>query len=157
MNLTLSVQVLKKSILLFWALYFLIVVASNITDGLRAVGILADSITFTSGNYGLMAKVVAIYHTPTWLLVIMYIGVIIWEGLASFTFFSAFSAYNKTPIIGKHIYTAFILSFGLWAAFILMDEFFIAFHVADLERSHQMLMITQLVTLFAMVLLPDED
>jgi hypothetical protein len=53
------------------------------------------------------------------------------------------------------VYAAFTASLGLWMAFILADEFFIAYEVAGLEATHVRLFTAQLASLLVLRLLPE--
>lgn len=148
---------IKRIILLFWALYFSIVLASNLTDGMRAAGWLPADIAFASGNYEMVRQVTAIYHTREWLVAILYLGVLAWEGWAAWLFWRAYRSIGLHKSEWKQpVYQAFTISLLLWMTFLLMDELFIAYEVTDLERIHLLLIITQLVTLFAVEFLPED-
>ena len=53
----------------------------------------------------------------------------------------------------NNVYSAFTAALLLWAAFLVSDELFIAY---ALEATHLRLFLAFLVTLLAIVLLPDE-
>ncbi|MDX2248014.1 MAG: hypothetical protein SF052_14610 [Bacteroidia bacterium] len=149
MKTTLTPLHFKKLILGFWGLYFVLVFASNLTDGLRATGFLEKSIAFASGNYDLVARVTAIYSTPAWLVALMFVGLLVWELLAGILFFRAWRWQNDPARARSGSLTAFTFSIALWCAFILADEFFIAFEVGNLESTHIRLLVAEVVCLLA--------
>ena len=73
-GIVMSALVIKRGILFFWALWFSLVLATNVTDGLKALQVLPQSWAFTSGNFALMTTVTAIYHTPIWIVAILFLG-----------------------------------------------------------------------------------
>ncbi|MEZ4829603.1 MAG: hypothetical protein R3C61_25455 [Bacteroidia bacterium] len=139
----------RKLILGFWGLYFILVFASNLTDGLRALGFFEKSIAFASGNYDLVARVTAIYSTPAWMVALMFVGLLLWELLAAVLFFRAWRWQKDTTRAHSGNLTAFTFSIALWCAFILADEFFIAFEVGNLESTHMRLLVAEVVCLLA--------
>ncbi|MEZ4773223.1 MAG: hypothetical protein R3D00_08570 [Bacteroidia bacterium] len=139
----------KKLILGFWGLYFILVFASNLTDGLRATGFLEKSISFASGNYDLVARVTAIYSTPAWMVALMFVGLLLWELLAGLLFFRAWHWLKDPTRARSGSITAFTFSIALWCAFILADEFFVAFEVGNLESTHMRILVAEVVCLLA--------
>ena len=140
---------LKRGILLFWALWFSVVVLTNVLDGLKAVHALPAGWTFASGNYELMLKIMAVHGTPAPVVAGLFVGVILWEGLATVLFWRGFRAWPG-GIAG--IDSAFIVGLALWAAFALADEIFLAYSI---EAVHLRLFGLQLLSLLALRLLPD--
>ena len=150
-----TLRVLKRGILLFWALYFTIVLASNLADALQALGALPDSFPFVSGNYGFIARVTGIYGTPAIVNAVLYLGVLVWEAVAAALFWQALRRWGSASGL-EAVDRAFTVSAGLWAAFVLMDELFIAYEIPGLEATHVRLFVASLVSLLAVHLLPDE-
>ncbi len=154
MRLTFNAMTIKRGALLFWALWFSIALSTNITDGLKAFEVLPDTWGFASGNYLFMQTVTSIYSFPEWLVAVLFLGVLLWEGLAMWLFWRAFKDFKgiKGPGL-DHAYTAFAVSLALWASFMLADEILIAYEV---EQVHRTLFGLELITLLALRLLPDE-
>jgi hypothetical protein len=141
-----------RGTLLFWALYFAIVCTTNLTDALKALGILDARFVFASDNYQLIRRVTGIYELPELLNVLLFAGVVLWEGVAAAVFFHAFFK-AAADYGGEATLLAFGVSLALWMTFILMDEFFIAYHVAGLETTHIGLLAAQLASLILIRLL----
>jgi hypothetical protein len=143
-----SPAVLKRLLLLCWAAWFSVVLATNALDGLKALGLLPPEWPFASGNYRSLVETTARYGTPDWLNGLLFLGVIGWEALAAWLFWRA--AWRLQP---GAVRAAFTAGLGLWAAFLLADEVFLAYTV---EAAHLRLFTAQLATLLAVELLPPE-
>jgi hypothetical protein len=142
---------LKRSLLLFWAVWFTVVFLSNAADAAKAAGLLSESWAFASGNYRFVSETTARYGTPPWVNGAMFAGVIIWEGLAAFLFWRAgWTFQGKSGRSAR--YTAFTISLLLWAAFMVADEICIAYAV---EGTHLRLFVAHLATLLVVELLPE--
>jgi hypothetical protein len=140
---------LKRGLLLFWAVWLSLVFATNVLDGAKAAGLLDQSWTFASGNYNFVCQTTARSGTPAWVNGVLFAGVIWWEGLAAVLFWLAWRTYR-----GRLLYPAFAAGLSLWAAFILADEVFVAYAVA---ATHWRLFTAQLATLLAIELLPERE
>jgi hypothetical protein len=141
-----SWRTFKSGVLLFWAAWFTIVVLTNVFDALKAGGVLPGVWTFSSGNWELMLKVTAAHGTPVAVVGVLFLGVIAWEAVAGILFWRAWAAGGRGGVI------AFTVGLGLWAAFVLADEVFIAY---TLEAAHLRLFGLQLLSVLALRLLPD--
>lgn len=145
---------LKVGCLLFWACWFALAFTTNTTDFMQALGWLPRDFHFRSGNVDLVKFVINIYQTPNWILMILFILDIAIQGACAILFFAAcWHFYNRRSSAWSLVNTAFTLSIGLWAAFLIMDEFFIAY---TYESVHSNLFIFELLTLLAIHLLPDD-
>ena len=141
------VMLLKRTLLAMWAAWLTIVFATNVADGMKALGLLPESWAFASGNYRFLAETTARYGAPAWLNGVLFAGVICWEGAAAVLFWLACRAGR-----GAVRYAAFTASLTLWLAFALADEVFVAYPV---EGTHLRLFTAQLATLLAVELLPE--
>jgi hypothetical protein len=144
---------LKRFLLLFWTTWLAVVFASNVLDGCKALGVLDVTWPFASGNYLFLTEVTGRYGTPAWLNELLFLGVIIWEGVAALLFGLAWLRYRGSDASRGLVHAAFTVSLGLWAAFAVADELFIAYAV---EATHLRLFTAQLATLLAIELLPEE-
>jgi len=63
--------------LFFWALWFSVVVVTNVTDGMKALDLLPDTWPLTSGNYAFIGKVMSIYNPPTALVAALFALVVL--------------------------------------------------------------------------------
>jgi hypothetical protein len=142
---------LKRGLLLFWAAYLTLVFTTNLCDGLKAAGMLPAGWAFASGNYAFLCETTARYGTPAWANAVLFGGVVCWEGLAATLFWLAGIRFRQG---GKLVYAASGCGLGLWAAFVLADEVFVAYAV---ETTHWRLFAAQLATLLAVELLPEGE
>lgn len=81
---------LKRLLLAFWAAWLSLVFSSNLFDAVKTAGLLGESWLFASGNYHFLAETTARYGTPGWLNMLLFLGVICWEGVAALLFWLAF-------------------------------------------------------------------
>jgi hypothetical protein len=143
------VALLKSALLLFWAAWLSVVLATNMADGGKALGLLPESWSFASGNYRFLAETTARYGTPAWVNGLLFAGVVCWEGLAAALFWVA---WWKGHDARRARYAAFTAGLSLWGAFLLADEVFVAYAV---EAAHWRLFTATLATLLVVELLPD--
>lgn len=99
---------------------------------------------FLSHNYALVKGVLSIYHLPEAITTLLFILILITEGIIMCLFWMAVS--NK-----KWINSAFTVSLFLWAGFLVGEEIFIAY---AFEGVHLNLLVAELVSLLAIRLLP---
>ena len=134
-------MLLKRLLLFFWAVYFTIVMTSNVCDAATAAGLLDDSWMFASGNYAFVSQTTARYGPPSWVNAVLFAGVLLWETAAAGSFWWAAFAYSNNR---RPVYLAFTIGLGLWAAFIIADEICIGYPA---EGTHLRLLIAQMATL----------
>jgi hypothetical protein len=143
---------LKLLLLFFWALWFTLVLLTNLFEGLKQLEILPEGWKFASRNYKQITTATEIYRSPAWLPGLLFLGVILWQGAATLFFWIAFVGALQSGIIDPDaLNLAFASGISLWMAFMIADE---VFRVYDGESSHQVIFIAQLVTLLAIHLLP---
>jgi hypothetical protein len=142
---------LKRLLLLFWSAWFTVVLATNLLDGCKALSLLPEGWPLASGNYRFLVETTARYRTPAWLNGLLFTGVIGWEALATLLFWLAWRRCRGTLAGRRTLYAAFTAGLGLWGAFLIADEVFIAYPV---EATHLRLFIAQLASLLAVELLP---
>ncbi len=137
-----TIPMLQRGLIFFWALWLTVVTISNLLDGLKALRILPESWRFASGNYAAIRSALG-ERSPAALAGALFAGAILWEALAALLFWRAFSTLDIIP--------AFAISLALWAAFVVMDELLVEF---ELAASHLRIFTAQLATLIAIILLP---
>ena len=135
----LDLRQLGPGLLGFWALYFGIVVASNLADLLRSVHVLPADWRWISGNLAFMASATGKFGIPGGINALLLAGVVAWQGLAALLFWRA--ARGATGIGPP-----FVVGLSLWAVFILLDELLLIFETGA-EATHLRLLIAQIVTL----------
>jgi hypothetical protein len=145
---------LKRSLLLFWAVWLTIVFATNVLDGCKTLDLLGENWAFASGNYRFLVETTARYGAPAWLDGLLFLGVICWEGAAALLFWLDWLRFRGRGEESRRLlYAAFTVSLALWSAFLVADELFIAYTV---EGTHLRLFTAQLATLLAIELLPED-
>jgi hypothetical protein len=143
---------LKRLLLLVWAVWFSIVVLTNLTDAGKGLGLLDESWTFASGNWKILRETTARYKTPDVVNAVLFAGVILWEAVAAVLFWWSAWSYRGRNSARKAVYLAFMTALLLWGAFLVADEVFISYRLAS---AHLPLFISHLVTLLAVDLLPE--
>ncbi len=143
---------LKRLLLLFWAVWLSVVFLTNLTGAGKGLGLLGESWTFASYNWKLIQDTTARYKTPGAVNAVLFAGVLVWELLASFLFLRAGWSFRGRNSSRTVVYLAFTTSLLLWGAFLIADEVFIAY---SLESSHLRLFVAHLLTLLAIELLPE--
>jgi hypothetical protein len=147
--------ILKRGILLFWSVWISVVVTMNVFDGLKALGLLPENWKAASGNYKAIVDATARYGTPHWLDAVLFLGVILWEGLAMVLFWWALRRYRAGHFRRwRAIYLAYTVLLGVFGAFIVMDEIF---HEYRVEGDHRGISVLLLVSLMALQLLPERE
>jgi len=110
-------QLFKKIIILFWTLWWLIALWTDIVGALAHLGWLHASWAQDT-NYPFLVSTLEMYHVPAWLPPFLYAGIILWTGLSSIVFIWASLGLTKeTQIWIRRAEKAFIISICLWLAF----------------------------------------
>jgi hypothetical protein len=154
---TLTLLNLKQGIILFWALYMSLVVILNIFDALKTLKLLPQTWKFSSGNFWFIEQVTKMYSTPSWINGVLFAGAIIWEIVNTVMLWAALATFDGSSYVS--INSALIVGLALWAAFMVIDEFFLAWSVAignsNAMEGHRSLFVSWLVCLMAINLLPN--
>ncbi|MDR3625210.1 MAG: hypothetical protein P4L45_00150 [Ignavibacteriaceae bacterium] len=128
-------NLLKRIIILIWAIWSFFVTLSNICDGLKNLGILPNWFKFISGNFGYIQTATQIYSFPVWLNAILFILVIVWEAAMCILFFRAYFKCSKEDT--AIVILPFLSGIALFGGFLIMDEFLIAYdRLGTIEQSH---------------------
>ncbi|QDU60700.1 hypothetical protein Pan216_15490 [Planctomycetes bacterium Pan216] len=145
---------IKCALLWFWAVWLSVVVATNGCDLLKHWTILPAWWAFASGNYAAVAKVTSVYPGSSWISVLLFLGVIAWEGLAAILFWRAVVLWmrQREPAYAA-VNVAIAVSMSLWAAFLVAEEVYVDFSVSS---THRQLLALSLLTLLVIHLLPEE-
>jgi hypothetical protein len=137
-------------LLLCWSVWLTIVLVTKVMDGCKALGWLGVGWPFASHNYRFLAETTSRCGTPAWLNGLLFLGVIAWEGATALLFWLAWLYYRRQPGNRSLLRAAFTVGPGLWSAFVIADELFMAYAV---EGTHLRLFTAQLATLLAIELL----
>ncbi len=151
----LNLITLKQGIILSWATWLSLVLLLNFLDVAKNLKILPETWKFSSGNYPFMQAVTKVFNTPNWLTWMMYVSAIIWEIVAVYLLWAALSSFDPNNL--RLVNLAFMVNLALWAAFMVMDELFLAWLIPgfNIMETHRSLFTANLVSLMAIHLLPN--
>jgi hypothetical protein len=135
-------ELLAPGLLLFWGSWLAVVTASNVTNALRAAGVL-PRIGFASANFELVEATTALYSPPRAVVWLLFLGVIAWEAGAAVLYLRAARHLMRGASAQRAVDTAAAAGMALFAAFMLADELCIAY---ALQASHMRAFAAQGVT-----------
>jgi len=136
---------IQKIVLLFWSTYFTLISLTNSLDALKALGVIPQSFTFTSGNFDFVVQTTAPHGVPMFANAIMFAGVILLEISSAVLFWRAFR--NREE---RNLYPAFAVGLILFAGFVVSDEIFISYPI---EATHMRIFLGLLVSLITIIIL----
>jgi hypothetical protein len=136
---------IQSGLLLFWATWTSLVLLTNVLEALKHAGVLPPDFRLVSGNFTQVSATTAAQGIPAELNIVLFAGVLLWEGTAARLLWGAWSDFRKhgngtSPVVER----AFVVSLALWAAFLLADEALVAYAVAG---THMRILVAQMVTL----------
>lgn len=144
----------KKSIILFWLLWWSTALWTDIVGGLSHLGYLQTSWA-PDENYPYLVKSLSIYPLPEWAPALLFLIIIAWMFINVLLFVNASMALNKSKSIWlKKANQAFTVSLLFWMAFFIADQLIMNF---TLEENHMVQGGVQLLTYLALYILPDES
>ncbi len=140
-------NVIPRGILLGWAVWWSVIVASNLTDALTELGLLGD-FGWTSGNYALLVEGAG----GGGLGIALYFGLgIAWEAAACALFWRAVRAWDDRSPAGKAAArAAFAVSVAFWFAFLISNELVLLHKTPDPPMVHWIIFIGQVACYCAM-------
>lgn len=146
-----NTQIFKKIIIIFWFLWWLIALWTDVTGGLAHLGLLKASWA-PDGNYPFLKESLKMYSLPDWIPVFLFISIILCSLISTGLFFRVcLSLRHDKSLWMKRADTAFIFSLTFWLAFFLADQCVMKF---DLEENHMVQGGFQLLTYLALYCLP---
>jgi hypothetical protein len=144
----------KKIIILFWTLWWLIALWTDIVGSLAHLGLL-QATWAPDTNYPFLKSSLAMYHAPEWLVATFFVGILLWSLLSTLAFcWASFGLGQGNVVWMRRARAAFIISLTYWLAFFLADQMVMKF---DLEENHMVQGGFQLLTFLALYLLPDRE
>ena len=142
-----SQSTLSRGLLLFWSAWFSVVFSSNLADGLVAVGLLPHGWRFASGNFRMIGQSIGIYSLGESWAAIFFAAVVLAQLGAATLFWRAFLDRDCIKPGNRTVLPAFVLGIGLFAAFLVADEFFIVYdRLAGLETTHLLVLCALLLS-----------
>ncbi|HET7909750.1 MAG TPA: hypothetical protein VFL19_03490 [Nitrospira sp.] len=150
-NLSASLS-LKLGLLLFWALWYLFALTTNLCEGFEQLRIFPRTWSFASRNFRAIAQATSRYSVSRRLPGFLFFGVLCWQVAAVVLFTSAIAVSALAGALDSQaVNAAFIAGLSLWSAFMLADEFLQQYEV---EHAHVLFFMAQLLTLIALHQLP---
>src|SRR5690349_654185 len=105
-----QLYIFKKIIILFWTLWWLIALWTDIVGGLAHIGLLVASWA-PDTNYPFLVTSLKMYSLPTWVPSIFFIGIIAWSFLSTLAFiWASCGLFQKQSIWLPRAEKAFIIS-----------------------------------------------
>ena len=142
---------LKQLVLAFGAAFLGIVALTNLLDLLSAA---TSPWTFlNSGNTDYVASVVAVYSWPGWFDELVVLGALLIEGTGALLFVRALLRYRGGGTGAVEAYQALAWNIGVWCAFIVGTEFFLAY---GSEGTFRELLALALLMTVVVAVVPDE-
>lgn len=144
-------ELFKKMIILFWALWWLIALWTDVIGGLAHLGVLTARWA-PDTNYPFLVSALKLYNVPYWVAPTLFFSIILGCLVSAIAFLWASLSLRKSPTIWmQRAKVAFILSLSFWLAFFLADQMVFKF---DLEENHMVQGGFELLCFFAMYVLP---
>lgn len=149
-----TLGIVKRGVLVFWAAWLSVVALTNILDALKALEALPADWVWVSGNFAWIQETMKPLNVALGVQALLFVGVIIWEVLAATLFWRAVISYRNRPLNKER---AAIIACGvnlaLWCAFQVLDEVFLSF---EPESTHRVIFANQILTILMLQLLPSE-
>lgn len=143
----------KQIIIVFWAAWWLIALWTDVVGALAHFGWLQASWA-PDTNYPFLETSLQMYSTPSWLVLILFLGIIAWSFVSTAAFcYASAGLLKKRSIWMRRAEIAFIISLSYWMAFFLADQLVMKF---DLEENHMVQGGFQLLSYLALYILPEK-
>jgi hypothetical protein len=150
---------LVRGLLLFWALWFSVVLASNIGDALREAGLLPAGWRFASGNFALLAESFSVYALPRSSAAAAFSLVLVLQLAAAFLFWrAACEPASRVLQAGASIARPFFPGIGLFGGFLVFDEILLIYRrFPNLETTHFVIFCALLLSLLSIHVLREGE
>lgn len=143
----------KKGLIIFWFLWWLIALWTDIAGGLAHLGYL-NAPWAVDNNYPFLASSLSMYAVSEWIIVLLFIGIIVWSAISMSLYFWACLALRQPKTIWLYrAQIAFMVSLFFWLAFFLADQVVMKY---DLEENHMVQGGFQFLSFLALYILPEE-
>ncbi len=142
----------KKIIVVFWTVWLIVMLWTDVVGGLAALGWLHRSWA-PNTNYPFLVQSLAMYPLPAWVPPVLYVGITVWEFVATLFFIRASMALvKKSPAIWiPYAAKAFIVSLSFWFAFFIADQLVMKF---ELQANHMIQGGMMFINFLGLYLLP---
>ena len=147
-------QRFKKLIILFWAVWWLTALWTDVMGILAHYGLLQKSWA-PDTNFTFLVDSLKMYNVADWVPQLAFAGIIGWSFLSALAFFWAVINLGKEEERWmRRADLAFIISLGFWLAFFIGDQLVMKY---DLEQNHMVQAGFQLLTYLTLYLIPSES
>jgi len=144
-------RILKQMLVGFWFLYFALIALTNFVDLMGEAGVV-DWTFLDSNNQDYLEEVIAVYDLGSGIATALLAGAFAIEAAAALLFARAFLTLRAGGG-GREALVAIAWACGVWGAFLVAVEVFVAYSSASVFRELFMLTIA---TGIALVVIPDE-
>lgn len=153
-----SLNSIKRLIILLWASYFTVILTTNIGDILVKAGILSANWSYVSGNFDYIRKFMGIYPLPDIFVWVAYVAIMLLQVGIVFLFWKAFIHWRTIRSSSERLITSpFGMAILLWVIFIVSDEFFLAYdRIQGVEGAFFTGLIVQVITFILVLFVPRE-
>lgn len=142
---------LKQLVLAFGAAFLGIVALTNL---LNLLSVATTDWTFlNSGNTDYVASVITVYSWPGWFPELVVVGALLIEAAGAVLFTRALLRYRGSGTGVVEAYQALAWNVGVWVAFMVGAEFFLAY---DSEGTFRELLALALLMVVVVTVVPDE-
>ncbi len=149
-----STDLFKKIIIVFWTLWWLIALWTDVVGLLAHNGFLLKSWA-PDTNYPFLVATLKMYQVPGWFPQLCIVGILLWSLVSTLAFlWTSISLNQPTHRWMQRANIAFIISLTFWMVFFLADQLVMKF---DLEENHMVQGGFQLITYLTLCLLPNSQ
>lgn len=154
MNIRLNNESLKKITIIFWTLWWLIALWTDIVGALTHFKMLHVSWA-PDTNYLNLEQSLLMYNVSSWLPFVLFIGILLCSAIATaFFFWASLGLRCDYKVWLKRANRAHIIALIYWLLFFLADQMVMKF---DFEQNHMVQGGFQLLTFYLLYLLPNEE
>lgn len=148
-----STERFKKIIIIFWTIWWIIALWTDIVGVLAHNGLIQQSWAPDS-NYPFLVESLKMYYVPDWFPPICMAAIIVWSFLSTLAFCWVCTSLNQPDKYWmQRADFAFILSITFWLALFLADQLVMKY---DLEENHMVQGGFQLLSYLTLYIIPEK-
>lgn len=152
--LDLNTERFKKLIIIFWTIWWLTALWTDVVGILAHNGLIQKSWA-PDNNYPFLIESLKMYNVPAWFPQVCMAGIILWSLFSTLAFCWTCTSLNQQSKRWMHKANfAFIISITFWLAFFLADQLVMKF---DLEENHMVQGGFQLLTYLTLYIFPEKN
>lgn len=151
---TIDNTLFKKIIIIFWALWWLLAVWTDVVGVLAHLKIIVASWA-PDTNYPFLVSSLSIYNVASWVPSLLFAFILLWSFISTGLFCWASCGLMRDQDVWIYrAEIAFIVSITYWLAFFISDQLVMKF---DLEENHMVQGGFELLSYFSLYLLPSKS